>query len=138
MSLCLSFTIISLLISVYLIKFTRRILSSFSKFTIPQTVQDIFPFSKPTQDQLNMIGVAKNFIKNMKNSYLPINVLLITITGLYSSEIKNGFLRKLYSLYRAACVAACILFSIWIIAGIVERGSFVLIEIMGTLLHFCM
>lgn len=87
---------------------------------------------------MNMMDVAKRFIKNMKNSYLPINVLLITVAGLYSSEIKNSFLLKLYSLYRVACVVACMFFSIWIIAGMMERGSFVLIEITGTLLHFCM
>lgn len=78
-----------------------------------------------------------DFLKNIKNIYLPINILLLTIGGLYSQEIKSNFLLKLYALYRAVCVTACILLSLWIIGGLLERGSFVLIDVAGTLLHFC-
>lgn len=85
-----------------------------------------------------MAGVIKNLLKNIKNHYLPINILLLAIAGLYRSrEIKNSVFMKIYALYRGACIFGCILLSFWIIAGLMKKGNFVLIDIAGTLLHFC-
>lgn len=72
-----------------------------------------------------------------KNRYLPINVGLLILAGLYSFEIKSSFLRKIYFLWRVSGLVVCSLFIVWILAGMVDSGSFVLVESAPAILHLC-
>lgn len=72
-----------------------------------------------------------------KNRYLPMNVALLILAGLYSFQIKSNFLKRIYFLWRICGLIICTLFIVWITAGLIESGSFVLDESAPAILHLC-
>lgn len=72
-----------------------------------------------------------------KNRYLPINVALLIIAGLYSFEIKSRILRWIYMPWRVSGLVACTVFIVWITAGLIDSGSLELEKSAPAILHLC-
>lgn len=68
--------------------------------------------------------------------YLPTNVKVLTVGGLYMlHDDVSYFGNTLYMLYRAISFISCVMAIIWVIAGFVTTENFVLIENAPAVLH---
>lgn len=90
-------------------------------------------FSRSTDltDHFNMEEVFR------RHRYLPVNVALLIIAGLYSFKIKNNILKTIYFLWRVSGLIVCTTFIAWITAGLIESGSFELEKSAPAILHLC-
>lgn len=70
-----------------------------------------------------------------KNRYLPLNVALLIIAGLHSFEIKSSVLKWVHFLWRVSSLIVCMVFMVWITAGLIESGSFDLERSAPAILH---
>lgn len=71
------------------------------------------------------------------NKYLPLNVILLVIAGLYTTNFNCSLLSKLHYCWRIISLFICCLLIFWIATGLATTTSFVLVESAPAILHLC-
>lgn len=81
----------------------------------------------------------KDMTKIFRTSrYLPTNIKVLTIGGLYMLHDDIGYLgNTLYTLYRIISFISCVTAIVWVIAGFVASENFVLVDNAPAVLHTC-